>query len=502
MKISNNTVSHVERLYPVAFRKKDEGARGIHLFVFLSLCFAVSQAFYYAEMGTLFLVLSLLLVAFLFEATMFYLSIPDVFFLIFFLASTRIITGIGGHRELQDLTLALLFGVLFLVRMGTLKRVRVPRIFWVYSALIMLVVINGIQAPFGSEVTGFLRRWQFITSLVSFLAGFYLSTSVSFSRFTKVMFYFYLTVMVIAFIMFFADIQQMPLFNTFSWELLKDYGGRFGILSVAGSICFTILLCKKDFARSWRLRVPTYILSLLAVVAGGGRAALVGIVVSFFVYLYFVRGKRVVVLIALFIGFVVIQSTSIPLVRRYVPNEFQRVFDFGRIDMLSYALREIGAEHINLDVFARSEADYSTIGRLTLWTEALSSIPHNPWLGRGVGALYVGESKSSITAQQMMSNQALLESGDLHNTYISLAYTFGIPALLMFLVLVARGTVYSRKLALLSQSEYAFIYVYFVSLLVQALAGDLYFDYQFMFILGMIYSRYIKLKKVKLTLGA
>lgn len=474
---------------------KSRGHRGINFFVLLSACFAVSQIFYYEGVSSVFLACSILLIAVIFFVALFYLKDEDGFYLIFFIASTRIITGIGADRELPDLTVAALFLLIFFLRNRRVAHVHLPKVFWIYSVLIILVVVNGLQAPFGARVTGFLRRWQFISALTCFLAGFYLTTSLSFAKFTKVMFYFYLTVMIVAFAMFLGNVKQLPLFNTFSWEILEGYGGRFGILSVSGSICFTVLVCKKDFLKNPLFRSMVYLLSLLAVVSGGGRAAIIGVILSFFLYLYFLEGKKKTVLGIALGGILLIQLTSISSIRRYVPDRFQRAFDFGRIDMVSYAAQNISSDHLNLDMFVKTEADWSTLGRLMLWTQALSSIPQNPWLGRGLGDLYAGESKSSVTTQEMMSNKALLETGDLHNTYVSIAYTFGIPALLAFVVLVGTAAIYSYRLASLSAGEYAFIFVYFGSLLIQGLAGDIYFDYQFMMILGMIYSRYSLLKK-------
>ncbi len=467
--------------------------KGTRLFLFISVAFVIAQAIWYMRIPVIFSFLSAAIVLFIVAQVVTSLSAADLLYFFFFLASTRIVTGLAGGKELQDLTLVVLFIAFVSFGNGRVSRRRLPRIFLLYALFILIVALRGAQLPFGSEITGFQRRWEFITALVSFLAGFYLSASVDFDRFTTVVFWFYLVVVAIGLMMVVFNIGQLPLFNTFSWELLKDYGGRFGILSVAGSMSFVILLCKPNLLRKLQLRRPIFFLSVLAILAGGGRAAIIAAILSVLSYFYFVRRKKTAVLITALGSVLLVSGFSLGPVRDVMPERVQRAFDFGKLDMIEYALSDLGGKDSKLDVFVSSPGDWSTAGRLLIWGKALMAIGNSPWLGQGLEKIYVGEKRTSVSTQQQMSNATLLATGDLHNTYLSLAYTFGILALAAFLIFTGKAVVYASRLKDYDEPAYAFFFVYLISMLIQGAVGDIYFDYQFMLILGMVYARYAQL---------
>jgi len=299
------------------------------------------------------------------------------------------------------------------------------------------------------------------------------------THFVRVLFRFYFVVILLAFIMLIFEISEMPLFNTFSWTKVP-FDERFGILALAGAY-----FCVRDAVRNSVGRYGVMVLSFVAVFVGGGRASLLGVAVGLLGYLLFIRKRRRLVagLVAAF--FVIAQVGSIGSVADYLPRGVARVFEVINVEMMLAAVDEIG-EDTDLSAaqqLAASSADWSSMSRLLMWHEGIKGVMEKPLVG--------GIDKNSLTVEEKMNVEALLETGYLHNSYFSLAYIAGIPAAFVFLAFVLSLIRKSYQLSQRSpEPAYGLLLILSLHWFTISFVSDAYMSYGFMMFAGLVFSHH------------
>ena len=477
--------------------------RGVFFFILLSVGFVGAQVANYMHLDGLFFLVSLLLVALTFVYGLLFLSLSEAFIFLFLIISTRYITAVGG-KELQVLVPIAFMVMLFILKGKQLPNKRVPVMFLIYALFLLAVVVRGFEFLDASRATTFARRWDYITVLACFVAGYYMTNGLRITHFVRVLFRFYFVVMLLAFIMLIFEISEMPLFNTFSWTK-APFDEHFGILSIAGAYCLLILVCVSDAVRNSVGRYGAMVLSLVAVFVAGGRASLLGVVVGLLGYLFFIRKRRRLVagLVAAF--FVIAQVGSIRSVADYLPRGVARVFEVINVEMMLAAVEELG-EDTDLTAAQRlagSSADWSSMSRLLMWHEGIKGVIEKPLVGQGLKNPFAGIDKNSLTVEEKMDVEALLETGYLHNSYFSLAYIAGIPAAFVFLAFVLSLIRKSYQLSQRSREPaYGLLLILSLHWFTISFVSDAYMSYGFLIFAGLVFSHHEMLNREKLADGA
>jgi O-antigen ligase len=266
---------------------------------------------------------------------------------------------------------------------------------------------------------------------------------------------------------------------------------RMGIIGEAAMIVFIYsVIFRKQITH------PNYIiiLAISGVIFSGGRSTLL----SFLFILYFIWAVKNKVLvrsffymligIVLFIGF-----TLSPLIL-YIPEKMQRVFIIFPSEFYSGALKEL----------ARSSAASSSNFRMNMWVSAIPDIINNMWLGNGFGIVKGNYSFSNhdLSAFQKIKPQIMLHdikaNGNLHNTFISILYMMGLPALLSFIYVFLKLILktYSISIKAIANIDYLqFFVLILLNFLISSFMGDVYLSMDFFIFLAIIIKSVAFLKE-------
>jgi hypothetical protein len=226
------------------------------------------------------------------------------------------------------------------------------------------------------------------------------------------------------------------------------------------------------------------LLALWGVFAGGGRANLLGFLGASCVFAYMVRRRRLLLLTSLLLAGILVLILPVVGVESLIPEEYSRIVEFGDTSIITSAL-ESGAGASRFKDPVMSEAAGSSLFRLMLWAVAIESIVQNPLLGAGVSP---PESFYLVSRNEALPDQMILQSGNLHNTMLSLAYVWGIPAMVVFFVLWIGGLKKSYYLfTTRGYPLYVFLLLYFSAQLLESFAGDIHLIYPNLMLLGLMY---------------
>jgi len=485
--------------FPVSVMKD----RGVSFFILLSIGFACAQVTYYMQMDGLFFLVSLLLVTMTFVYGLLFLSLAEAFILLLLITSTRYITGVAG-KELQVLVPIAFMLLLLILKGKQLPTKRIPVMFFIYALFLLAVVVRGFEFLDSTQATTFTRRWNYVTVLTCFVAGYYMTNNLRITHFARVLFWLYFVAMLFGFFMLIFEISEMPLFNTFSWTK-APFDEHFGILSLAGAYCLLILVCVRDTVRSSVGRYCAIVVSVAAMFFSGGRASLLGVGVGLLGYLFFIKKRRRLVA-AIVLSFVTLaQMGSIDWVSDRLPAGVARVFEVVNVEMMLAAVEELGedADLTAAQHLAGSSADWSSMSRLLMWHGGIKGIKEKPLVGQGLKNPFAGIDKSTLTFEEKIDIEALVGTGYLHNSYLSLAYVAGIPAAFVFLAFVLNLI---RKSYWLSQRSheptYSLLLILSLHWFTISFVSDAYMSSGFLLFAGLVCSHYEKMNGDKQPDGA
>jgi hypothetical protein len=196
---------------------------------------------------------------------------------------------------------------------------------------------------------------------------------------------------------------------------------RFVSLPGFGLILLTLCLLPNVMPlRQWQ-RILVLIISFLAIVMGGNRSSL-ALAMIVLICIAFIRGN--VRLIAL-----VTVSIAVALTTFYFLGEsmqFKRGVGFFRVLAL-----------VSPRAAERSEASQTVLWRRLRWERAVQDIKAAPWVGVGYGGLKGIFAYATIDELQENLVEIDVASGSVHNGYLAGARAFGIPFLVLYLVIIA-----------------------------------------------------------------
>lgn len=468
--------------------------RGLFLFLATTIIIAISQIFYYVGPYGLFQAITIPLVMLLLLYSGVWMRLDEMFLLLFLIISSRYVTGFAD-RELKEIVLLPLFFIVLAFRRKEIEQGALPRVFVIYALLGLYVFLRGLEFPDYTSlkpdhITGFQGRWWVVCSLAAFLVGFYFSCHVNLKHLALATFWFYFVALILSSLMLVAGVDEMPLFNLYSWMKLEGVN-RLGILSVSGVMCILMLLAERKLIGTRSLRFAAFGLAFWGVVAGGGRASLLGLLFTIWIYFFFIkRRKTLIVALTLILG-LVIGLSSISDVSELLPEKYRRVIDLGDTSLILPTLTSgLGADQ--LKSAPDSEAGGSSAWRLLMWALALDAIHEKPFFGSGI---LTQVSVDFGTKTDAITDDFIMSSGNLHNTFLSLAYVWGVPAMILFGILVW-GAIKRSYVFTLQRKDpfYTFCFLYLCGQSVEAFMTDVHLMYSFMMILGFVYARFSKVQ--------
>lgn len=469
-----------------------DGKVGFSFFLYFLFFIALSQFFfdYSKSLSLIFLFISFLSIAIVmvsvskFELTVF----------MFFIILMNIVIPFTNDKTFSQV-LPFLFLIVILVKSKiNIKNERINLInisLYLYFIFVLIAVFWGMKLPFlfseKTGNTGFLARWNLLNTIFVF-AVVLLSFKVESMQFVLEKFYqLFFAVLIASLIIYYFNItSRLPLFNTFSWTIIYEgpESKRMGIAGLAAIYLFIYLICFK----SGGLKVWVWVLFSLiifGVIASGGRSAML----NFFavVYLSWVIKKKVLIrtfvisciVVAAFIAF----SFS-PLILR-IPLTFQRIFIIFPKEFYSGSLQEL----------ANTAAANSSTFRFDMWRKAIPEIEDNTIFGKGFGIPKhaYSFSKEGMEGLQAKTNEMLyhdfMAGGQLHNTYVSILYIMGLPAVIFFLYAFIAIILKTYRCYQAYSSKYEpylrFLLLILLTSLISSMLGDLHFDLVFFIFLAI-----------------
>lgn len=456
----------------------------IFIFLFLSL---IAQAYYFNNDNDIFRMISIASIAFFFFYVVVKFKSEEFYITALFIAGSSIITGFAG-RELKEVVLVPLFIFFLIFKKEKLKPL--PILFILYAIFGMIAFFKNFDMPNYFEVssdqsTGFQARWWIISSLICFLIGYLYTVNINREKFIKFIFYFFAVILCVALGMFALNIEKIPFFNSFVWSNNTEFN-RFGILSNSGLIVCIMIVA--GFLKERKIKYVLFLLGLLGTLFGGGRASFIALLLIIAIYFLVSDSISKFLKIGVTAGLILFVISYKQLgIENELPNNIRRAMEFSDFETIYSAITS-NYDTRNFGVFTTGDnlgdTYGSSFGRLTAWIIAMDGINQNPFFGNGVQNSYnpgVGEDEYHF--------ESLVYSGGLHNVFFSLAYTWGIPACILFLIMIIMAITYTFKEYLKERNVYfGFLTFYLMASFAQGFMGDIHYDYFFMLIFGLVFS--------------
>ncbi|MBX2895002.1 MAG: O-antigen ligase family protein [Cyclobacteriaceae bacterium] len=356
----------------------------------------------------------------------------------------------------------------------------------------MIGVFNNVQISIDSSShnSGLLNRFNLLNSMVAFFCGLTLFDVSITEKWIDYYFKFNLAIMMVSVIVILFDIGTFPFFNTFSWSLIQEGNGSKKMI-IAGISAASVLLYTLVFVNNKQRRVALIFLAFIVLLISGSRIFFLSGVFILLVSLVVkarIFGKSILILAGTIATATYILTTPVILL---IPEKYQRLVIVFPPEYYTGKLAHL----------SESAAAASTSFRLNIWNMALKKIEEHPLIGNGFQAPMADynfegdilEGFQKIPAEIL--ERDFLITGNLHNTFFSIAYLFGVPAFLFFLFFFARliwlhynkSTIldgYNRKVAI-------FITLVLIQYFITTLTSDVIYDLQFFFTLAVAVKIYI-----------
>ena len=208
---------------------------------------------------------------------------------------------------------------------------------------------------------------------------------------------------------------------------------RFVVLPGFGLILLSVALLPNIFPCSRFMRVVLFFSGCLAVILGGNRSSVVmafAIVCGVtFLKKRFVQFAGVIAVIGALLLFFNILGDRIS----------NRAGDAGLLRIVAL---------VNRSVAERTGADNNVVWRKLRWERAMEEIRNNPVFGKGYGGLQNAWMWTDWTNFEDARMEIDLASGGVHNGYLACALAFGVPGVLLFLVVFGTSIFVTAKNAM------------------------------------------------------
>jgi O-antigen ligase len=417
----------------------------------------------------------------------------DLFVFLYIVAATRIVIPFTNGREF-GLVVPTLFLVISVIRF--FPKLMKPRreyfgafllCFWLFVIFCLIGIFNNIQWPSllgASENSGLLNRFNLLNSILIFAAGMILFDHGFVKTFLEYIFRFYVLVFLVAITILLLNVPSFPLFNTFTWSLLvEDVSSK--KLVIAGIASSFILIYTLVFVKGSLFRIILITASFSGLLLSGSRISFITGLFMLFIYFVVKRGflgkSLIIMAMCVSMAYYVLLSPLILL----VPEKYQRLVIIFPPEFYTGELAEL----------AESAAASSTSFRIELWTRALTGIEAHPIIGNSFDAPQANYNFEGDILQgfRKIPTEILyhdfLVTGNLHNTFVSVAYILGIPALVFFAYFFLRiiWSHYrkSRKIAFPERGISLFFSIIMINYFIVALVSDLIFNLEFFLLLAM-----------------
>lgn len=418
----------------------------------------------------------------------------DLFLFLFTVISMRITIPFASEKEIE-LVLPTFFFVISVVRFypkfsHVSAKYLHPLLFAVvfFFGFCLVGIFYRIQIPGINAIgnnSGLLSRFNLYNSIITFLTVMLLFDHRFVRSWINYAFKFNLLVFCVAAIIMVLGLGAFPLFNSFTWSIIVETAESKKIIVLGTSAVF-ILAYALCFVRRPLNMFLLIAVSFLGMLLSGSRISFVaGVSMLFFAFV--VRkgflGKSFVILALLtIVGYKILLSPIILL----VPEKYQRLVIIFPSEYYEGKLRE----------FRNSAAAASTSFRFDIWNRAAKKISKQPLIGNGFDvpqANYDFSTSSVLSMYQKIPTEILhgdfVRTGNLHNTFISIAYLLGVPAAVLFLYiflrLIWRHYKWSIVLRETHRSVALFITAILINYMIFALISDLVFDLEFFVLLAI-----------------
>ncbi len=399
--------------------------------------------------------------------------------------------------EIQYLLPAVFFFI-FLFRFMDYSRYkllkRLPKSLTALIIIFLTVFLVGIKIPgLSSGNTGIIARIKLLNVLIAF--------GISYSLFEKKMFmyirkYLYSILIVLGLIcafMYLFSVDKLPLFNTFSWSILREASGsiRFGIAGVIAIMLAVYAICYKI-----KHRYLLYALIFLLLMISGGRSSMFALLFLMFLG-YFLKRKKVYYALTICVAFAaVFLLVSLSPLILYLPGPLQRLAVVLPSEFYSGSLSQL----------SESSAASSSAWRYMIWGMAVTNVTWSSFLfGNGFGVPEMNYTFSegfgtfNVAPEVLMKD--FMSSGNLHNTFISIFYLSGIFAVILFIIMVWAVIKRAYKYYKITDDKtLLFILLFILSKLIDSFFGDIHFSVIFWIFLGIVVKYFqIAAQESKLT---
>lgn len=351
-----------------------------------------------------------------------------------------------------------------------------------FFLLCIVGVLNNIQIPGINSTTGensgLLNRFNLLNSAITFLTGLLLFDYRTVERWIDLLFKFYLIILFVSLAIIVFQLKPFPLFNSFTWSLIIESQESKKMI-IAGLSSSVVLIYAVVLIKQKAMFYPVLLLSSAGLILSGNRTFFFsGLFILFFSFVVKrkIFGKSLIFLVLGITFALYLLLTPIVLL---VPEKFQRLVIVFPPEYYTGKLAPL----------AKSAAASSSDFRLQIWSMAIDKIKERPILGNSFEApvaKYDFEGDLLKGFQKIPSdvlNNDFLRTGSLHNTFFSIAYLIGVPALLLFLYFFTKliWAHYRKSLRLdsVKRDVSIFIVIVLLNYFLAAMAGDIIFDLQF-----------------------
>ncbi len=337
--------------------------------------------------------------------------------------------------------------------------------------------LPGFARP-GSGNTGFLGRWSQLNNILLFVVLFSSFKPSNLHYILSKIQQFYVCVITICFLMLLFHVNSMPLFNSFTWSIVVESTTARKMI-IAGTAAIILLAFEITGNKLFHKNLIWVFCLLIIVFMSGSRTAFI----SFFLTLFFGFAIRKGYLLRsiglLFLSAVLgIALLLSPLVL-YIPAKYQRLVIVFPSEFYTGKLYELRA----------SSAANSSNFRYDMWKKSAESIREHPLTGKGIG---IPKANYDIKAEGLgafnkIDSEILIEdfmaAGSLHNSFVSIAYIFGLPAALFFILFLITLLLRTYKMSQLADEANKPVFI-FLTLLVlnfifQAFVSDIHNSQEF-----------------------
>lgn len=462
------------------------------MFVLFIAFFAMAQLVYplVSVLAMPFLIVAFILLAYLLVKG----NTNDLFIFLFFTSLMRIVLP-NNFREVSLFCPLLIGGAILLKnthKFGSIKKFYLDSIlllFFLFFLFISFQIFYRLQLPgiFGSQSSnsGFLNRWNLLNNGIVF-ASLFIGFNTEMLRYLiDKLNTLYLFVFSVSMLMLIIHVNKLPLFNTFTWTVIQENESSKKMI-IAGASAIMLMMYQLSFKKRTIVWVVALMIFLIGVLLSGSRTAFLSyFLLMLFAYMiyhrFLIRGIAVLILSS---G--IITALLLSPVVLLVPEKYQRLVVIFPSEFYTGELSKLRA----------SAAAKSSNFRYEMWTKAYDKLKEHPLTGEGIGipkAQY-DLGAEGLSAFQKIDSKILIEdfmnSGSLHNTFFSIAYIFGLPAVSIFFVFLISLLLRTYKLTQIYSGELKATYVFFTLIIlnyfIQAFISDIHNSMEFYVFMAII----------------